>query len=83
MCFNHYTVTVAAADKLTSFFLFLGCDIYFHVPFPSFFLSLPSKQLLPCQVQIYYFSGKYCSQSEEYNFKEMKGDICWQFSTEL
>lgn len=43
MCFNHYTVTVAAADKLTSFFLFLGCDIYFHVPFPSFFLCLLSS----------------------------------------
>ena len=38
MCLNHYIVTVAATDKLTSFFLFLVCGMYFHALFPFYFL---------------------------------------------
>lgn len=82
MCFNHYSVTVAATEKVTSFWLFFRLWNTFSCTV-SFFLSLLSEELLSCQVRIYCFPGKCCSRSEEYHVREMKGDICWQFPTEV
>lgn len=82
LCFNHYSVTAASTEQVTSFWLFFRLWNIFSCTV-SFFLSLLSEELLSCQVHIYCFPGKCCSQSEEYHVKEMEGDICWQFSTEV
>lgn len=82
MCFNHYWVTVAATEKVTSSWLCFRLWNTFSCTVP-FFLSLLCEELLSCHIHIYCFPGNCCSQSEEYHVREMKGDICWQFSTEV
>lgn len=82
MCFNHYWVTVAATEKVTSSWLCFRLWNTSSCTVP-FFLSLLCEELLSCHIHIYCFPGNCCSQSEEYHVREMKGDICWQFSTEV